>query len=324
MILENAEKTAVVCFARMNPPTVGHLKLVNKMKHYNGDKYIFLSHSLDATTDPLPYEKKKWFVKKFFPDINVGHDLVTTPIKMMIFLEKLGYKNVIMVTGSDRLNSYTNLLNKYNRKSYSFNTIEVVNAGNRNNSSFVNSISGTKMRKFVKNNNYKEFKKGVPNMKLSDKLFKELQSQMVISEGYLDDESDGSSLVMNYPSLISYIKKELIDYIDYETDIEKLVELLRLTMHKSISKHGKKYKITKERADLMVESIIKHIDVRARNNVKKLKEHNGLDIFVSGKSKSNNYYAYAINQTTGKPLAKVKGPSKMAVIESINKKIKRL
>ena len=34
-------KVAVVAFGRMNPPTVGHEKLANMIKSFDGDHYIF-------------------------------------------------------------------------------------------------------------------------------------------------------------------------------------------------------------------------------------------------------------------------------------------
>jgi hypothetical protein len=54
--------TAVFTFGRMNPPTIGHEKLVNKLRKVarliRGQPFIYLSHSQDAKKNPLDYNSK--------------------------------------------------------------------------------------------------------------------------------------------------------------------------------------------------------------------------------------------------------------------------
>ena len=54
---EAATRTAVVSWGRMNPPTVGHEKLANKVsttaKANSAVPIIYLSHSQDAKKNPL-------------------------------------------------------------------------------------------------------------------------------------------------------------------------------------------------------------------------------------------------------------------------------
>lgn len=70
---EATTDTAVVTFGRMNPPTVGHLALVEKMLSISLDEraqpLIFLSHSYDPKKNPLAYEEKLDLVKKAFGEI---------------------------------------------------------------------------------------------------------------------------------------------------------------------------------------------------------------------------------------------------------------
>jgi len=40
-IFEAPETTAVMAFGRMNPPTIGHAKLVDAVVSQGGDPYIF-------------------------------------------------------------------------------------------------------------------------------------------------------------------------------------------------------------------------------------------------------------------------------------------
>ena len=66
---------AVFTFGRMNPPTVGHEKLVNKVRtvarQEGGQPFIYLSHSQDAKKNPLIYLDKIKFVQKAFGKIAV-------------------------------------------------------------------------------------------------------------------------------------------------------------------------------------------------------------------------------------------------------------
>ena len=65
-IFEAEGKTAVFAFGRMNPPTIGHKKLVDKMAGYPGDHYIFLTHTQKPKTDPLSFAEKVFFARRSF------------------------------------------------------------------------------------------------------------------------------------------------------------------------------------------------------------------------------------------------------------------
>ena len=54
-----------------------------------------------------------------------------TIIEVAKELQKKGYKDLVLVVGSDRVREFETLLNKYNGKDYTFNSIEVVSAGGR-------------------------------------------------------------------------------------------------------------------------------------------------------------------------------------------------
>ena len=53
------KRTAVLSFGRMNPPTIGHQKLMKKLvevsKNEDGVPMLFLSHSCDKKRNPLTY-----------------------------------------------------------------------------------------------------------------------------------------------------------------------------------------------------------------------------------------------------------------------------
>ena len=64
--LFEASKTAVFAFGRMNPPTIGHAKLVDVIKSQQGEPFLFLTHTQKPKTDPLSFEDKVSFAEKSF------------------------------------------------------------------------------------------------------------------------------------------------------------------------------------------------------------------------------------------------------------------
>lgn len=156
---------AVFTFGRMNPPTVGHEKLVNKVRtvarQEGGQPCIYLSHSQDAKKNPLIYLDKIKFVQKAFGKIAV-RSKAKTVIQVLQELEKK-YDDVIMVVGSDRVDSFRDLLNKYNGKDYNFNSITITSAGERDpDAEGVSGMSASKMRELAKDEDVKGFAAGLP------------------------------------------------------------------------------------------------------------------------------------------------------------------
>ena len=80
--MKNDKKVAVFTFGRFNPPTVGHLKLVEKVKEVarkeGGEPFVIPSRSQDAKKNPLNVtDKLKWMklaFSKIIPEKNVTYD----------------------------------------------------------------------------------------------------------------------------------------------------------------------------------------------------------------------------------------------------------
>ena len=68
-------KPVVMAFGRMNPPTIGHEKLVDRVKQiakdYNAPHHVIISHSVDAKKNPLDAQTKLKHAKRFFPNTNI-------------------------------------------------------------------------------------------------------------------------------------------------------------------------------------------------------------------------------------------------------------
>ena len=104
--------TAVFTFGRFNPPTIGHARLVDMIKRQPGKPYVFLSHTQKPKTDPLSYGQKLTYAKTSFPDVTIGDYEVKTVIQALQKLESLGYSNVIMIVGSDRVDQFKEFVPK--------------------------------------------------------------------------------------------------------------------------------------------------------------------------------------------------------------------
>lgn len=164
--------TAVISFGRMNPPTIGHKKLIEKIVNIPGDHYLFLSQTHNKKTDPLDFDTKLQFVESYFPQIKVGNKNVKTVIDALKNIDQKGYKNLVYVAGSDRVDAFEALINKYNNIEYNFENITVVNAGIRDaDKNGVEGISASKLREAAIENDFESFSLGAPCSETSLKLF---------------------------------------------------------------------------------------------------------------------------------------------------------
>jgi hypothetical protein len=185
---EAKQKTMVFSFGRMNPPTIGHEKVVNVIKETasarGADARLYLSHTNDKDKNPLTYDEKAKYAKKAFGIFKKSR--ARTIIEVGKELEAEGYTDLVLVFGEDRDDVFFKLLNKYNGKDFNFNTIERVSAGKRNpNAKGVEGISGTKLRELARNGEVEEFKKALAS-KLSDSdktaIYKKIRSVYSLSD----------------------------------------------------------------------------------------------------------------------------------------------
>ena len=189
--IDEAEgKTASFAFGRMNPPTIGHKKLADTVLAQAGDPYIFLSQSQKPKTDPLDFTTKVALARQFFPGVSVGDPSVKTIIEALTKLDSLGYDNVIYVAGSDRIQDFTELLNKYNgipdksgNIAYTFKDIKVVSAGERDpDAEGAEGMSASKMRAAAAEGDFEAFKSGTPEPKLAQTMYDRVRAGMGITE----------------------------------------------------------------------------------------------------------------------------------------------
>ncbi len=184
-------RTLVFAFGRMNPPTNGHGKLVTKVKRMaqqnRADHLIIASHSFDKNKNPVAPEKKLKHLNAMFPSTNFKlsdkqHPNFISQLKLLTGQ----YDKVIMVAGSDRVNEFQNLLDRYNGRDFTFKSVKCVSAGQRDpDAEGVTGISASKMRLHAKNNDFASFKRGLPaGYRGAKQLFKDVRDGMQIKESY--------------------------------------------------------------------------------------------------------------------------------------------
>jgi len=197
--IEEAKKeTVVIAFGRMNPPTIGHGVLVNKVlneaQRRNADHFIFASASQDPKKNPLTHRQKVSYLKKFFPKANFPLDKAKDPYSAVLYVCSLGYKNIIMIAGSDQVENFKNIA-KYKgrvaerdpqKRSYSFDTFEVVQAGEARDDDAVGveGMSASKMRAAAFDGDFEKFSQGVAasNKTLAKKLYADVRKGMGLKE----------------------------------------------------------------------------------------------------------------------------------------------
>jgi len=208
--ITEAKETMVFTFGRFNPPTIGHEKLIKKVAQVAGSNpyQIYPSFTTNPKKDPLPHALKVAYMRKMFKKYakNIIADISSkTAINIAVKLYDEGYKNLVMVTGSDRVKEFDTLLGTYNGVEgkrhgyYKFDSIKVVSAGERDpDAEGVEGMSASKMRAAAVAGDYDAFSTGIP-VTLSDadkkKLYRDVRKYMGIREERdMGDMSDFETL----------------------------------------------------------------------------------------------------------------------------------
>ena len=192
---EKPRKSVAFCFGRMNPPTIGHARLLNTTARASagGDYYIFLSHTQDSKKNPLDYNTKIDFVKSMYPQHadHVSYGSLRTIMEIMEFLYHNNYTDVTYVCGNDRLPAFKELLNKYNgveggKTYYKFNSIDIVSSGPRDpDDDGVAGASASAARAAAEAGDKDEFKKITGAGRFAPQLYK------AVRKGMLKEDASG-------------------------------------------------------------------------------------------------------------------------------------
>ena len=186
-------KSIAFTFGRFNPPTIGHEKLINKVKSVPANDYkIYLSRSNDPKKNPLTPRQKLDYMKKMFPSHARNIEINTTNMILDIAtkLYNQGYSDINMVVGSDRVREFDTILRKYNdvrsrHGYYNFDKISIVSAGERDpDAEGAVGMSASKMRAAAAKGNLNDFKKGLPGNVDAEKLMKDVRKGMNLAASF--------------------------------------------------------------------------------------------------------------------------------------------
>ena len=167
------EKTVFFTWGRMNPPTIGHEKLLTALSRKAGSNpyFVYLSQSVDPKKNPLPYKDKIKIARKMFPR-HARRIMLDAKVRnlfdILTKLYDMGYKNVTMVVGADRVQEFDVLMNKYNGKKgrhgfYNFRSMNVASAGDRDpDAEGATGMSASKMRSAASKGDFTSFSQGLP------------------------------------------------------------------------------------------------------------------------------------------------------------------
>jgi nicotinic acid mononucleotide adenylyltransferase len=189
---EDDRSTAVFAFGRFNPPTIGHEKLIQKVQStaakVNGKGYVFLSQTGGTEKDPLDFTTKLSYLRQHFqsdPKLSFGDIRANTIIKVMKLLQAEGRTKVIMIAGDDRVMQFQKLLNQYNGQptkagnvEYTFDSIQVISAGQRDpDADDITGVSASKARELAMKGQEHEFSKIVMGGDNGKVLYDKIQDQ---------------------------------------------------------------------------------------------------------------------------------------------------
>ena len=160
------EKSMVFTFGRFNPPTNGHILLLDvvmaQAATLQADHAVFMSRTQNSKKDPLDWEFKNRILKLASPNVNVAdYPEIKTPFQALEKIANDGYKKVIFVAGSDRVIEFQTSMMPY-AKQWGIEYFTVKCAGLRNNfSDDVKGTSSSKLRAHAMHNRFKEFCDGL-------------------------------------------------------------------------------------------------------------------------------------------------------------------
>jgi len=194
--LVEEQREVFFTFGRMNPPTIGHGKLLNTIAVKAGKNpvKVYLSQSNDPKKNPLTYNQKIKHSRKMFPKHArniILNKKARTAFDVVVSLYEQGFNKVTMVVGSDRVTQFEVLLNKYNGVKgthgfYMFEKITVLSAGQRDpDAEGVEGMSASKQRENAAKNDFTTFFQGVPTTmsnRDAKKLFNDVRVGMGLKE----------------------------------------------------------------------------------------------------------------------------------------------
>ena len=263
--VEKTLGTLTIAFGRFNPPTIGHLQLMDTAasaaEQDQSDYIIVPSRSQDPKKNPLDADTKIFYMRKMFPQHS---ERIYNDVNMRTIFDVLkkayndGYSSVRIVGGSDRVKEFDKLANNYNGNLYQFDNIEVISSGDRDpDSDGVEGVSASRMRLAAAEGDFKTFRAGLP-MEVSRKEAMELFDVLRQSMGIKEIQQEGYDVWEIAPKFDANSLRE--NYISEKIfQIGQLVENLNTGLIGRIIRRGTNYLICVTENGMMFKSWIKDV-----------------------------------------------------------------
>lgn len=150
----------IFTFGRMQPYTVAHYhlnKFVRDLAQQQSCQHLIGISRTQNHDNPLSWDEKCRLVIDSLPGITICTDpVMVTPIKIVEYYSTvLKYDDITLVVGSDRVENFLSVVNKY-KEQWGIKNFNVINFGDRDTGQFKN-VSGTVARNFAKENKFNEF-----------------------------------------------------------------------------------------------------------------------------------------------------------------------
>lgn len=184
---EEKEKTVVFTFGRMNPPSLGHEYLIQRLKQISKDSgtkhaYVFLSQSQDSDKNPLSFLEKHVLLSRTYPFVEFPKEKkINNPFAAFEYLYKKGFTRFIFVSGADREKEFRQRFDDMvkRQKMTNVDSFLVISVGARKGESDIENASATILRKAARENDFKTFKKYSPSQfRDLERYFKLVQSKL--------------------------------------------------------------------------------------------------------------------------------------------------
>jgi hypothetical protein len=157
--------TSLMFFARMQPPTIMHDLIINRMLDDSNlfqceNIYTFISPKQDKSKNPLSYEYRIQYLKKIYPDLFLVEDsTIKNPFNAICYLGNRGTDIIKIYCGSDRVEDYESFCKYINHSDPkkcipNIQKIQIYQIGLDRKE---NLISSSKARNAVKNKDFESF-----------------------------------------------------------------------------------------------------------------------------------------------------------------------
>ena len=285
---EATKKSVAFAFGRFNPPTIGHEKLINKVKSQPTNDYkIYLSRSEDPKKNPLSPRDKLSIMKKLFPSHarNIEINATNMVLDLATDLYKKGYTDLTMVAGSDRVREFETILKKYNgvksrHGMYDFENIKVVSAGERDpDAEGATGMSASKMRAAAAKGDLANFKKGLPGNADATTIMKQVRRGMKLSASFGGAAAHIGLAQKPIASLNEFEQQQIRDLYIREVifNIGDSVKYVKENVEGKIVRKGTNYIVVEDNKNNLHKAWIWDCIPEASDREVQMREHN-LDI----------------------------------------------